>query len=278
LLWALRGGGGNFGVVTALEYSLHPVPETMLGGALIFPFTQPRDLLRSFADVTANASDDLFVMLDVVPTPEGQRAVIIEVCHCGTPAVAEREVASLRKIGNVMQDAVSPTKYLSLQSRIDKDYPAGRSYYLKSGFVREITPKLIDTFVDYLESAPSRNGVASFIQLGGAVARVRPDATAYWHREARYGVLLASFWDDAGVAESARRWTGEGWARLEPMTDGFYVNLMAADDSERRIRAAYGGNLDRLATIKRRYDPTNLFRLNANIKPAGVKGGTLRFP
>jgi FAD/FMN-containing dehydrogenase len=268
LLWALRGGGGNFGVVTAFEYSLHAVPETMLGGALIFPFTEPRALLRSFADVTAGASDDLFVMLDVVPTPEGQRAVIIEVCHSGTPAAAEREVASLRKIGKVMQDAVAPTKYLTLQSRIDKDYPAGRCYYLKSGFVREITPKLIDTFVDYLESAPSRNGVASFIQLGGAVGRVKPEATAYWHREARYSVLMAAFWDDAAVADGARRWTREGWARLEPMTDGFYVNLMAADDSERRVRTAYGANLGRLAALKKQYDPTNLFRLNANIQPA----------
>ncbi len=268
LFWALRGGGGNFGVVTALEYSLHAVPETMLGGALIFPFTEPRTLLRAFAEVTASASDDLFTMLDVVPTPEGQRAVIIEVCHCGTPAAAEREVASLRKIGKAMQDNVSRTTYLTLQSRIDKDYPAGRSYYLKSGFVPEITPTLIDAFVDYLESAPSRNGVASFIQLGGAVARVKPNATAYWHRAARYGVLLASFWDDPSVADRARRWTREGWARLEPMTDGFYVNLMAADDTERRIRAAYGGNLDRLAALKQRYDPTNLFRLNANIKPA----------
>src|SRR5262249_14364482 len=98
--------------------------------------------------------------------------------------------------------------------------------------------------------------------------RVRPDATAYWHRDAKYGVLLASFWDDAGSADSARRWTREGWERFEPLTEGFYVNLMAADDSERRIRAAYGGNLDRLAALKQQYDPTNLFRLNANVKPA----------
>lgn len=268
LLWGLRGGGGNFGVVTALEYSLHSVPTTMLGGALVFPFVQPRALLRSFADAVASASDDLFVMVDIVPIADGQRIMALDVCHSGTTAAAERELASLRKIGQVAQDALRPTKYLDLQSRIDKDYPAGRGYYLKSGFVREITPPLIDTLVDYLDAAPSRNGVASFVHHGGAIARVKPDATAYWHREAAHSVMLVGVWDDVALAETAQRWARAGWEHLEPLTDGFYVNLMAADDSERRIRATYGGNHARLVALKQKYDPTNLFRLNANVKPA----------
>ena len=169
LLWALRGGGGNFGVVTSLEFQLHTVAPEMHGGLLVFPFTEPRALLRAYADFIAGASDDLFVMFDIVPTPNG-RIAALEVCHSGSKAAAERELAGLRKIGKPLQDAVAPATYVALQSSIDKDYPAGRGYYLKSGFIRTITPAVIDTLVDYLDAAPWRRGVASFIQHGGAIA------------------------------------------------------------------------------------------------------------
>lgn len=267
LLWGLRGGGGNFGVVTSLEYRLHAVAPQMFGGVLVVPFTQPRALLRSYADFIAAASDEIFVMLDIVPTPNG-RIAAFEVCHSGTQAAAERELAELRKIGKPLQDALRPATYVALQNGIDKDYPAGRGYYLKSGFVRSITPQLIDTLVDYLDSAPWPRGVASFIQRGGAIARVKPEATAYWHREASDSVLLVGAWDAAQDAERSMQWTRTGWKSLEPLTEGFYVNLMAPDDSERRILRTYGANYARLAALKKKYDATNLFKLNANIKPA----------
>ena len=267
LLWGLRGGGGNFGVVTSFEYRLHDLAPEMFGGVLVFPFTQPRALLRSYAEFIAAASDDLFVMLDIVPTPNG-RIAAFEVCHSGTKAAAERELAQLRSIGKPLQDALRPATYVALQSGIDKDYPAGRGYYLKSGFVRTITPQLIDTLVDYLDSAPWPRGVASFIQHGGAIARVKPDATAYWHREVSHSVLLVGAWDAAEDAERSMQWTRTGWASLEPLTEGFYVNLMAPDDSERRILRTYGANYARLVALKKKYDPTNLFKLNANVKPA----------
>jgi FAD/FMN-containing dehydrogenase len=267
LLWALRGGGGNFGVVTSLEFQLHTVAPQMHGGLLVFPFTQPRALLRAYADFIADASDDLFVMFDIVPTPNG-RIAALEVCHSGSKAAAERELAGLRKIGKPLKDAVAPATYVALQSGIDKDYPAGRGYYLKSGFIRTITPAVIDTLVDYLDAAPWRRGVASFIQHGGAIARVKPDATAYWHREAGHTVLLVGTWDEAADAERSTRWTRTGWASLESQTDGFYVNFMAPDDSGRRVLQTYGSNHARLAAIKKKYDPGNLFKLNANIAPA----------
>jgi FAD/FMN-containing dehydrogenase len=270
LFWGLRGGGGNFGVVTSFDYALHAVPTKMSGGALVFPFTQPRVLLRSFADFIASASDDLFVMVDIVPTPDGKRVMALDVCHSGAAAAAEREFAGLRSIGKSVQDTLGPATYLELQSRIDKDYPAGRGYYLKSGFVRNITPRLIDALVDYLDAVPSPNGVASFVPHGGAIGRVKPDATAYWHREASHSVLLVGFWDDDSAAEPARRWAKAGWETLEPLTEGFYVNLMSADDSARRIQGSYGANHARLTALKKKYDPSNLFKLNANIKPSGV--------
>jgi FAD/FMN-containing dehydrogenase len=267
LLWALRGGGGNFGIVTSFEYQLHVVAPEMHGGLLVFPFTEPRALLRSYADFIAGASDELFVMFDIVPTPNG-RIAALEVCHSGTKVAAERELAELRKIGKPLKDAVGPATYVALQSGIDKDYPAGRGYYLKSGFIRTITPAVIDTLVDYLDAAPWRRGVASFVQHGGAIARVKPDATAYWHREAGHTILLVGTWDEPADAEPSTQWTRTGWASLEPQTDGFYVNFMAPDDSERRVLRTYGPNHARLAAIKKKYDPTNLFKLNANIAPA----------
>jgi FAD/FMN-containing dehydrogenase len=267
LLWALRGGGGNFGIVTSFEYQLHPVAPEMHGGLLVFPFTEPRALLRSYADFIAGASDQLFVMFDIVPTPNG-RIAALEVCHSGDKAAAQRELAELRKIGRPLKDAVGPATYVALQSGIDKDYPAGRGYYLKSGFIRSITPAVIDTLVDYLDAAPWRRGVASFIQHGGAIARVKPDATAYWSRQAGHTVLLVGTWDEPADAERSTQWARTGWASLEPQTDGFYVNFMAPDDSDRRVLRTYGANHARLTAIKKQYDPTNLFKLNANIPPA----------
>lgn len=267
LLWALRGGGGNFGIVTSFEYRLHTVAPEMHGGLLVFPFTEPRALLRSYADFIAGASDELFVMFDIVPTPNG-RIAALEVCHSGSKAAAERELAELRKIGKPLKDAAGPATYIALQSGIDQDYPAGRGYYLKSGFIRTITPAVIDTLVDYLDAAPWHRGVASFIQHGGAIARVKPDATAYWHRAAGHTALLVGTWDEAADAERSTQWTRTGWTSLEPQTDGFYVNFMAPDDSERRVLRTYGSNHARLTSIKKKYDPTNLFKLNANIAPA----------
>jgi FAD/FMN-containing dehydrogenase len=267
LFWALRGGGGNFGIVTAFEFRLHAAPASTIGGTLVFPFEAPRTLLRAWADFAASASDDFTAMLDIVPTPDG-RIAALDICHRGPPAAALRELDTLRKIGRVAQDALAPTTYLALQSGIDAQYPAGRSYYLKSGFVDAITPQLVDAVVDHLEAGPAPRCLASFLQLGGAIARVAPDATAYWHRSAAHHVLLAGFWDAPADADAPRQWTRRGWQTLEPFTDGFYVNLAAGDESARRIRGTYGGNYQRLAALKRRYDPANVFRLNANIPPA----------
>ena len=269
LFWALRGGGGNFGAVTAFEFRAHPSPRT-IGGAVVFAFEQPRELLRAYADFSAAASDEFFGMVDIVPTPEGQRVVAVEVCHCGSDATVARELAALRKIGRVVNDTVRAAPYASLQAGIDAHYPAGRGYYLKSGFVRDITPALIDAVVDHLQAAPAPFCIASFLQLGGAISRVDPEATAYWHREAGHQVLLAGVWDEAENAATRQQWVRQGWATLAPLTDGFYVNLIAPDEVGQRIRNTYGANYQRLAAIKQRYDPSNLFRLNANIAPAAA--------
>jgi hypothetical protein len=264
LFWALRGGGGNFGIVTSFDFQLHPAPASTIGGELAFQFVKPRELLRAYADFAAGASREFSAMLDIVPTSEG-RLVVLDICHCGELDAAERELATLRKIGLVAQDSLRPTPYVELQSQGDKNSPAGRGYYLKSGFVDGITPSLIDAVVDILEAGPAPRCIAAFLQLGGAISRVAPESTAYWHRGAQHQVVLASSWDLPSEADAPRQWVQQGWKTLEPHAPGFYVNLLGPDESARRIRNTYGGNYDRLVTLKRRYDPTNLFRRNANI-------------
>ncbi len=267
LLWALRGGGGNFGVVTSFEYRLHSAGPTMFGGNLVYPFSQARELLRGFADFIATAPDELFVFVFLAPAPEHQRVVVFDVSYCGSVAAGERVVAPLRKLGKPVKDGLGPTPYVALQSADDAGNPPGR-YYIKSGYVRHITPELGNTLVDYLESSPADNGVAAFAQFGGAIGRVKPDATAYWHREASHEVIVLGFWGDPGDAEPTTQWVRGAFKKLEPFIDGYYVNHGGYDESERRIRANYGDNYPRLAALKKRYDPGNLFRLNANIKPA----------
>jgi len=268
LLWGLRGGGGNFGVVTAFEYRLHEVKPMMHGGSLVFPLVKARDLLRAYAEVSSEASDDLYIDAMIVPTPDGQRALALDVCHIGPTAAVERDFAQLRKIGTPVQDGLRAVKYVNLQCSQDANYPHGRKYYIKSGFVHTLDARTTDTVVDYLESAPMPSGVMGFVHHGGAISRVKPTATAFWHRSASHSVMVVGFWDDPAATEANTRWVRNGWRAVEPRTDGFYVNELAADDDQRRVRATYGDNYERLVSLKKRFDPTNLFRLNANIAPA----------
>ncbi|MEP7244041.1 MAG: FAD-binding oxidoreductase [Gammaproteobacteria bacterium] len=267
LLWGLRGGGGNFGVVTSFEYQLHTVTPLMYGGTLVLPFANPRQLLRSWADFVAGASDDLYLDAAIVPTPNG-RILALDVCHSGGTAAAVKELANLRKIGKPLQDGLRESPYVEIQSAADGQYPIGRGYYIKSGFVRAIEPKMVDAVADYLEAAPSPSGIVSFPHHGGAIGRVKPTATAFWHREANHSVMLVGFWDEPGGAQRNMKWVRTGFKTLEPLTDGFYVNEVSGEETANRVRANYGGNFERLAALKKQYDPANLFHMNANITPA----------
>lgn len=266
LLWGLRGGGGNFGVVTSFEYRLHSVTSTMIGGPLVFAFANGRDLLRAYADFIGDASDELYVDATIVPTPEG-RILALDVCHSGTPAAAEKELAQLRKIGSPLQDGLASSTYVKLQGRLDENFPHGRGYYIKSGFVRTLTAQIIDEIVSHLDEGPMPTGVVNIVHQGGAISRVKPEATAFWHRGANHSVMMIGFWDDPSAAATSTQWVKRGWRRLEPLTNGFYVNEIAHDDPTHSVLATYGKNYPRLAALKKRYDPGNLFRMNANVVP-----------
>jgi len=268
LFWGLRGGGGNFGIVTSFEYQLHDVPPAMVGGLLIFPFANARELIGAFSDFIEGASDEMYCDCAVVTGPDGQRLIVLNPCHSGTTAQAEKELAQLRKIGKPIQDAIGASTYVQLQSALDNNYPHGRGYYIKSGFVQTLSPNVIDAIVSHLEAGPMATGVVNIPHQGGAINRVKPDATAFWHRDANHSVMMIGFWDDPANAAANMQWVKTGWKGVEPLTNGFYVNEVAHDDPANRVEATYVGNYPRLVALKKRYDPTNLFRMNANVSPA----------
>ena len=269
LYWALRGGGGNFGVVTSFTFRLHEVTPMMYGGELSYPLTGARQQLRDFADIIAAAPDELYVDLAMGTAPQGVRWLALDVCYCGPASDAERVVGPLRKIGKPLKDELAPAPYANLQGSRDLRGISPLGAYGKGGLVYGITPTLIDTMVGFTENAPSEQAVMWLQHQGGAISRVAPQDTPYFNRGATHNVGVSAAWKmPAGDTARDVEWVRSAWTKIEPQTRGQYVNLAATDDREARILAAYGDNYPRLAAIKKRYDPANLFRLNANIKPA----------
>ncbi|MBV8096550.1 MAG: FAD-binding oxidoreductase [Acetobacteraceae bacterium] len=271
LYWAVRGGGGNFGVVTSFEYRLHEVGPMLYGGDIWFPFSGARQLLRSFVDYIASAPDELYVNVDIDVSEKDPPDVSFNVCYCGSPADGERVLAPLRRLGKPAGDKLGPATYVKLQGAADPVKPFPYGGYFKGGLARALSPALIDVVVDYVEATPFPSGFGeiNFQPCSGAAGRVAPEATAFWNRHASYNMGVYALWKVPGDgAERDTAWTRAAWEQLEPFTEGYYVNLGESDAHAHRVQAAYGGNYPRLAALKKRYDPANLFRLNANIKPA----------
>jgi FAD/FMN-containing dehydrogenase len=271
LLWGLQGGGGNFGVVTSFEYQLHAVPAMMYGGMLAYPLSRARELLRFLVDFS-DRPDELFVDAMLASLPQVGKALVFSVCYSGAPERGEEMVAPLRRLGPLI-DAVRPARYVQLQSAQDRGSQPGRGYYERSGFLTRVAPELIDSAVECMEAAePAGARILLTGDCVGAFHRVARDATAFWNRDACSTLIVQSSWDDprdASAAEAHRRWTRATFDRLAPHTKGFYVNTIAVDDASSRVRATYGDNYARLVALKRKYDPENLFRRNANIDPGG---------
>ena len=270
LLWGLRGGGGNFGVVTSFEYRLHPVAPMMYGGRMMFSPKDTPDVLRFFAGFAKDTPDELYIDGALVVIPNMGRVIVFDVCYSGPVQQAERVLEPLRRFRKPIQDGLAPTTYVTLQASGDGGSAAGRGYYERSGFLRGIEPSLIDASLAIMDE-PQAVGELVFWQHGGAVSRVKPDATAVWHRDAARSLLVDADWDDPHderARDTAMQWARETWHKLEPFTDGFYVNTMAGDDPHQRVRSTYGGNYPRLVKLKGQYDPTNLFRMNANVPPS----------
>ena len=271
LLWGLRGGAGNFGVVTEFVFALHEVGP-QYGGTLSFPYDAgARTLLRNYADFLAGAPDELYVGLDVDTDAHGQRLIELDVSYNGPAAAAERAIAPLRKLGKAHEDSLAAASYVKLQGSDNAPGHARHGLYLRGGFVSGMTPEFIDTVVGCLDGTQLATVDLGFQSTGGAIGRVKPHDTAFWNRAATCSMHVLGFWNpdaDHDTIERNKEWARSSWAKLEPLTHGRYVNYASGEDRDSRMAAAYGENYPRLAALKKRYDPNNLFRLNANIKPA----------
>jgi FAD/FMN-containing dehydrogenase len=269
LFWGLRGGGGNFGIVTSFEYQLHPVGPMVLGGLIVHPLSAAKDVVRFYREFAPTAPDELTTHLACLTTPEGDPVVVFVVCYSGPADQGEGVIRPLREFGSPLHAAVGPMPYTEVQALGGPLYPPGRLNYWKSSFIDELPDAAIETMVSQFAAAPSPFSAVALEQLGGAVSRVGRDQTAFSQRSAPYSLIITAEWTDPAESDRHIRWARDTWEAMRPFeSEAVYVNYLDADESE-RIKAAYGGKYERLAALKAKYDPTNFFRLNQNIRPIG---------
>jgi FAD/FMN-containing dehydrogenase len=268
LFWGLRGGGGNFGVVTSFEYRLHQVGP-VLAGLLVHPLPVARDVLRTYRDFCREAPDELTAYAALMHSPDdGQPILVLMLAYAGDLAKGERDVAALRRVGPPVADTVRPMPYCDLQRSLDPIAPSGLQNYWKSDSLRYLTDEAIDTIISHYEATPSPLALVIVEHLGGAVRRVGPGETAFNLRDDDYHFVLMSRWTDPATSESNILWAREFAAAMRPVSTGSgYVNALSEGDGN-KLEALYGPELyGRLVALKDRYDPTNFFRVNQNIRP-----------
>ena len=269
LFWAVRGGGGNFGVVTSFEYQLHPVGPLPVG-VVIFPLDRAREVLQFYNEFASSIPDELNTASGLATLEDGTPAVAIVACYNGPLEEGEKVLEPLRQIGQPIMAQFDSMPYVQVQHLLDPFVPEGHQYYEKGHFITDIRDGAIDALIESYRTTSSPGNLLVFQQQGNAANRVSQDATAYSHRDARYNLILIARWSDPGESEIHFKWTRDLWEKLVPYsTGGVYVNNVGseADDGATMIRSAYGANYQRLAAIKQKYDPTNLFRHNQNIRP-----------
>jgi FAD/FMN-containing dehydrogenase len=266
LFWGVRGGGGNFGIVTTFEYRLHPVGPMLLAGSVLHAYDHARGAMRFYRAFSSKAPDELSLDAALVTAPSGERFFNISACYVGAVDDGERAVKPLRDYGTPVEDRIGPIPYVQLQSAGDANFPRGRRYYWKAQFMREITDQAIDTLLAAYATAPT-GSLLVLQHVGGAIARVPIAETPYVNRDALYDCFPISIWDDPGDDAAHIRWARNLWDAMRPFsTGGVYANNLG-DEGTDRIQAAYGENYPRLVALKSKYDPTNFFRLNQNIRP-----------
>jgi FAD/FMN-containing dehydrogenase len=269
LMWALRGGGGNFGVAAALTFRLHPL-TTVVGGLIAHPLDAAGDVLRFAAGAADAASDELTVFGALAHAPDGSGAKLAAmiVCHTGEPEAAERDLAPLKAFGSPLVVDVGPMPYPVLNTILDGGFPVGALNYWRSSFTSGLSDSLIEAAAQRFSICPSPMSAIVFEHFHGAVTRVGVADTAVPHREKGWNLAMASVWMDPVDTEANISWTRDSFAALqEHFSGGRWLNYLADDEGHDAVRAAYGPNYDRLVEVKRRYDPENVFRLNHNIVP-----------
>ena len=269
LFWGLRGGSGNFGVVTSFEYQLHAVGPTILGGMVAYPLGRAKEVLNFYRQFAKAAPDDLTTYAAFVTPPGGETVAALFCCYCGPLGKGEEVIRPLRSLGSPVQDLLGPMPYVAQQRLFDGAFPAGSYYYAKAGSLADLTDEAIEVFAEYAATKPSPLSGVLVQTVCGAASRVASAATAFPHRRLPYAPVIISQWLDAATSEKNVGWARDFGKALHPLAGGgVYVNDLSYDDAD-RVRTAYGANYERLAALKKAYDPDNLFRLNPNITPAG---------
>jgi FAD/FMN-containing dehydrogenase len=276
LLWGLRGGGGNFGVVTSFEYRLHPVGPEIIAGGVVHAFADAPAVFRFFSDFVATAPDELSVVastfpaspaMPVPPAMHGELVTVLAVCYAGDPAEGERVLRPLRAFGRPLADLIAPMSYRALQSGSDASYPDGQRNYWKSHYVDEIGDGAVAVLMEHAPRMTSPSSSFYFQHLGGAIGRRGADSAAFGHRDAIFDFAILTVWQDPAEDAAHITWARDFFAAMQPYATGVYVNNLGVEGAD-RVRAAYAPQTyERLVALKDAYDPQNVFRLNQNVAP-----------
>lgn len=273
LFWGLKGGGGNFGIVTSFEFAVHPVGPTLFGGMALYPLDEAQDVLRHFVDFMAKAADEVGALAAFTTTADGQPVLALIAVYNGDVVEGEAAMASLREFGTPLRDSFAPTPYRTVQTLFDAGAPPGLRYYWKSSFLDVLPDEALASVIAQVRRRPSTSSKIFLEFLHGAFGRVPREAAAFDHRASPYNLLVIGSWEEPADDDVNRSWTRDTWQAMRSYASaGVYVNYLGteADEGSNRVPAAYGpGKLEKLVALKRRYDPMNLFRMNQNI-PASV--------
>jgi FAD/FMN-containing dehydrogenase len=285
LLWGLRGGGGNFGIVTSFEYRLHPVGPNIIAGGVLHGFSDAPQVFRFFADFVATAPDELSVVastfraspgMPVPPEMLGELVTVLAICYAGDRDDGEHALAPLRTFGHPLADFIEPMPYTALQSGSDASYPDGQHNYWKSHFIDEINDDIVATVMEHAPRMTSPLSSFYFQHLGGAIGRAGADEAAFGHRDAAFDFTILTVWEDPAETDTHLTWARDFFSAMQPHATGVYVNNLGVEGSE-RVKAAYPPDTyRRLVTLKDVYDPDNVFRLNQNIAPTQPTVGALQ--
>ena len=273
LFWGVRGGGGNFGIVTAFELQLHPLGQ-VLAGKVVYPITKAREVLRFYREYTRTVAEELTAYASLMTIADGLRGIAINLCYCGPLEAGERLVEPVRKFGAPLVDLIRPRSYLKLITQADAGAPAGRHYYQKARTLSDLSDEAIEALVEYGTACTSPCSQVLIQHVHGAASRVGPTETAFALRGESYVICMVAAWDNGEASQPHRHiaWARACWKALEPCGSlGVYVNFLG-NEGEGPVRAAYGVNYERLMALKHRYDPTNFFHLNQNITPTMKEG------
>ena len=272
LLWGLKGGGGNFGVATSFEFSVYPVGPLLFGGMAIYPLADAHGILRQFVDYMDQSPDEVGGLAGFTSTPDGDPVIALIAVYNGPVDEGERVLAPLRSFSRPIMDTFAMTPYRKIQTLFDAGTPAGLRYYWKSSFLNRLPEEALEIVIEQARVRPSPLSKIFLEFMGGAFSRVPREATVFDHRTSPYNLLIIGSWEDSSQDDVNRSWARASWQMMQPhASEGVYVNYLGteADEGGNRVPAAYGpGKLEKLVALKRKYDPTNLFRMNQNISPS----------